>query len=97
MCEDLARFVGTRPGEIRRKCTTVVREGREEAEWSTVDISECGLSMTALQLCEISLNMVTNIITFSIDHIQWEVHYHHKGKFKLTMASIVAQSSLWFK
>lgn len=61
MCQELA---GVDPGtgqlgEVQRRCIGGEREG--EAEWSPVDISECGLSITALRLCENSLNMVTII------------------------------------
>lgn len=46
-------------GEVQRSCIGGERGG--EAEWSPVDIGECGLSITALRLCENSLNMVTII------------------------------------
>ena len=62
MCQELA---GVSPGmrqlgEVQRSCIGGEREG--EAEWSPVVIDECGLSTTALQLCENILNMVTIIV-----------------------------------
>ena len=63
MCQELARF-GTKLGKIQRRC---VRDEREEAAvWSPVDTSECQLSITALQLCEYSLNMVIIIVYNSL-------------------------------
>lgn len=56
VCQDLARI--NSEGRLRRRCSVVVREGKEVAEWSQVDFTECGLSMTALQLCESSLSQV---------------------------------------
>ena len=61
VCLELAGFGTKMDGKLQRRCTTIVREdGRKEAEWSTVDITKCCLSMTALQLCENSLNLVSN-------------------------------------